>query len=75
MDAGKQTRLLAFGAPRQPAGEATLQGTSVAQWQSPQITRFYYVEDQRAGSRHSRIPRANPGRSGAARHAQARRHA
>jgi hypothetical protein len=41
MDAGKQTRLLVFGAPRQPAAEATLQGTSVAQWQSPQITRFY----------------------------------
>ena len=41
IDAGKQTRMLAFGAPRQPAGEATLQGQSVAQWQSPQITRFY----------------------------------
>jgi hypothetical protein len=41
MDAGKQTRLLAFGALRPPAGEATLQGVSAAQWQSPQITRFY----------------------------------
>jgi hypothetical protein len=41
MDAGKQTRLFAFGAPKQPAGEATLQGNSMAQWQSPQITRFY----------------------------------
>jgi hypothetical protein len=41
IDAGKQTRLFAFGAPRQPAGEATLQGSSVAQWQWPQITRFY----------------------------------
>ena len=40
VDAGKQTRLLAFGAPRQ-TGEATLQGSSTAQWQSPQITRFY----------------------------------
>jgi len=40
MDAGRQTRLFVFGAPRQPA-EATLQGSSVAQWQSPQITRFY----------------------------------
>lgn len=39
IDAGKQTRLLTFGAPRQ--SEATLQGQSVAQWQSPQITRFY----------------------------------
>ena len=41
IDAGKQTRLFWFGAPGQPAGEATLQGTSAAQWQSPQITRFY----------------------------------
>jgi hypothetical protein len=41
MDAGKQTRLFAFGASRQSSGEATLQGSSVAQWQSPQITRFY----------------------------------
>jgi hypothetical protein len=41
MDAGKQTRLFAFGAPRQAAGEATLQGSSFALWQSPQITRFY----------------------------------
>jgi len=41
MDAGKQTRLFAFGAPRQSGGEATLQGSSMAQWQSPQITRFY----------------------------------
>ncbi len=41
VDAGKQTRMLAFGAPRQPVGEATLQGQSAAQWQSPQITRFY----------------------------------
>ncbi len=41
VDAGKQTRLLNFGPPRLPAGEATLQGNSAAQWQSPQITRFY----------------------------------
>jgi hypothetical protein len=41
IDAGKQTRMFAFGAPRQPAGEAALQGNSTAQWQSPQITRFY----------------------------------
>ena len=41
IDAGKQTRMFTFGAPRKPAGEATLQGQSVAQWQSPQITRFY----------------------------------
>jgi hypothetical protein len=41
IDAGKQTRWFAFGAPRQPASEPTLQGISLAQWQSPQITRFY----------------------------------
>ena len=41
IDAGKQTRLFPFGAPARPAGEATQQGTSVARWQSPQITRFY----------------------------------
>ena len=40
IDAGKQTRLFVFGPPHQPP-EATLQGISVAQWQSPQITRFY----------------------------------
>jgi hypothetical protein len=41
IDAGKQTRTLAFSYPRAAAGEATLQGQSAAQWQSPQITRFY----------------------------------
>lgn len=41
IDAGKQTRLFAFGAPRLTSGEPTMQGTSLAQWQSPQITRFY----------------------------------
>ena len=41
VDAGKQTRILAFGSPRQTQGEATLQGNSAAQWQTPQITRFY----------------------------------
>jgi hypothetical protein len=40
-DAGKQTRLFAFGPPKPPAGEPTLQGSSAAQWQTPQITRFY----------------------------------
>jgi hypothetical protein len=40
MDAGKQTRLFAFAAQRQ-AGEASMQGSSLARWQSPQITRFY----------------------------------
>jgi hypothetical protein len=40
MDAGKQTRMFYFGAPK-PTSEATLQGSSFAQWQSPQITRFY----------------------------------
>jgi hypothetical protein len=32
-DAGQQTRLFRFGAPRPPAGEPTWQGHSVAQWQ------------------------------------------
>ncbi len=41
VDAGKQTRMFNFGPSRLPAGETTLQGDSVAQWQSPQITRFY----------------------------------
>jgi hypothetical protein len=40
-DAGKQTRLLNFGVPKPPAGEPTMQGYSAAQWQTPQITRFY----------------------------------
>jgi hypothetical protein len=41
MDAGRQTRLFHFRTTRQAAGEPTLQGSSAAQWQSPQITRFY----------------------------------
>lgn len=41
MDAGTQTRLFTFGAARSSPGEPTLQGRSVALWQSPQITRFY----------------------------------
>jgi hypothetical protein len=41
IDAGKQTRMLAFATQRAAAGEPTLQGQSAAQWQSPQITRFY----------------------------------
>ncbi len=41
IDAGKQIRIFAFGAARPAAGEPTLQGNSFAQWQSPQITRFY----------------------------------
>ena len=41
IDAGKQTRMFMFGASRKPTGAATLQGNSVVQWQSPQITRFY----------------------------------
>ena len=41
IDAGRQIRLFHFRAPRQGAGEPTLQGSSAAQWQSPQITRFY----------------------------------
>jgi hypothetical protein len=41
MDAGKQTRMFNFGPPKMPAGEPTLQGSSSAQWQTPQTTRFY----------------------------------
>ena len=41
MDAGRQTRLFYFRALRQAPGEPSLQGNSVAEWQSPQITRFY----------------------------------
>ena len=41
MDAGKQTRMFPFGSPKPAAGEATLQGSSFAQWQTPQSTRFY----------------------------------
>jgi len=41
IDAGKQTRMFSFGAMKAAMGDATMQGTSMAQWQSPQITRFY----------------------------------
>jgi hypothetical protein len=41
IDAGKQTRIFSFGAARPAAGEATLQGSSVALWQTPQLTRAY----------------------------------
>jgi hypothetical protein len=40
MDAGKQTRTFFFGATK-ATNESSMQGVSVAQWQSPQITRFY----------------------------------
>ena len=40
-DAGKQTRVFSFGRPRRSAGSATMQGTSVAEWQTPQLTRVY----------------------------------
>jgi hypothetical protein len=40
-DAGKQTRLFSFGAARPGSGEASMQGTSVAHWQTPQLTRAY----------------------------------
>src|SRR5262249_39340121 len=39
MDAGKQTRLVVFGLPRAPVGEATPQGDSSALWQTPQVKR------------------------------------
>ncbi len=40
-DAGKQTRMFYFGAAHPASMEPSLQGVSIAQWQSPQITRFY----------------------------------
>jgi hypothetical protein len=40
-DAGKQTRIFHFGAAPPAAGEPTMQGFSVAQWQTPQLTRAY----------------------------------
>jgi len=39
-DAGKQTRLFYFGA-HAATGAPTMQGVSVAQWQTPQATRAY----------------------------------
>jgi hypothetical protein len=42
MDAGKQTRILSFGAPKPATGEPTMQGVSTAQWQTPQATRAYW---------------------------------
>ena len=41
IDAGKQTRDFAFATAKPVTGEPTLQGSSAAQWQTPQITRFY----------------------------------
>jgi hypothetical protein len=38
-DAGKQTRMFSFGAGA--TGAPTMQGISVAQWQTPQLTRAY----------------------------------
>jgi len=38
-DAGTQTRLFHFGAAQAPAGEATWQGYSVAQWEIPEAGR------------------------------------
>jgi hypothetical protein len=40
-DAGKQTRVFNFGAARAASSVPTLQGSSVAQWQTPQLTRAY----------------------------------
>jgi len=40
-DAGKQTRLFSFGATRPVNAAPTMQGVSLAQWQSPQLTRSY----------------------------------
>lgn len=40
-DAGKQTRMFYFGGAPKAGAEPSMQGLSIAQWQSPQITRFY----------------------------------
>jgi hypothetical protein len=40
-DAGKQTRLFSFGTTRPANAPPTMQGISLAQWQSPQLTRSY----------------------------------
>jgi hypothetical protein len=40
-DAGRQTRMFSFGSARASAGPGTAQGFSLAQWQTPQLTREY----------------------------------
>ena len=40
-DAGKQTRRFSFGAARPANAPPSMQGISLAQWQSPQLTRNY----------------------------------
>jgi len=40
-DAGKQTRRLLFGGARAGSEAPSMQGVSVAQWQTPQLTRAY----------------------------------
>ena len=72
IDAGKQTRLFVFGRAA-PAGR----GHIARQFGGPVAIAadhtILHIEDQRAGSKHSWIPRTNPGGIGSARHAQARR--
>ncbi|HTR36419.1 MAG TPA: hypothetical protein VMH80_10980 [Bryobacteraceae bacterium] len=41
IDAGKQTRMFSFARPQPVTGEATVQGTSFAAWQTPQSIRAY----------------------------------
>jgi hypothetical protein len=64
IDAGKQTRNFLFGSPKPPAGEPTLQGFSVAQWQTPQITRFYSskisAQDPNTPGFSGQTPRGEP---------------
>jgi hypothetical protein len=64
MDAGKQTRMYLFGNPKPPTGEPTLQGFSVAQWQTPQITRFYSqklsAQDPNTPGFSGQTPRGEP---------------
>ena len=73
IDAGKQTRMFAFGAPRQAAGEANAARQFVRSMAIAADHAILYIEDQRAGSRYSRIPRTNAAGIASAGHAQARR--
>jgi len=50
-DAGTQTRVLNFDRSKQPAGERTLQGFSIAQWEGPGVGRGGPAADGRPDPR------------------------
>lgn len=64
IDAGKQTRDFLFGSPKPPTGVPTLQGFSVAKWETPQITRFYSgkinAQDPNTPGFSGQTPRGEP---------------